>query len=224
MAIRDVAKVAVASPVRTGITPANAGTGTISAGTVDASFLAAPLAGTLTLTYASGANQLTGFPATVPVTVTANGVSTTYAAGAPVPYTPGATIAFGGISFVVSGAPQNGDQFTVARNAGGIGDGRNAQVLANLATRNLVGGSTSYQGAYASLVSGVGGATQQIGVESDAQGKLLAQAQAAQSGLSGVNLDEEAANLQRYQQAYQAAGKLIAIAGALFQTILDIGA
>ncbi len=223
VAIHDIAKVAVAGPVRTGIDATNAGTGTISAGRVDASFLTAPLTGTVTLTYASGPNQLTGFPATLPVTVTAGGVTTTYAAGAPVPYTPDATIAFGGISFVVSGTPANGDTFTVARNIGGIGDGRNAQALAGLAVRNMVGGTTSYQGAYASLVGSVGGTTQQIGVENDAQSALLAQAQAAQSASSGVNLDEEAANLQRYQQAYQAAGKLIAIGASLFKTILDLG-
>jgi flagellar hook-associated protein 1 FlgK len=52
---------------------------------------------------------------------------------------------------------------------------------------------------------------------------MLSQATQTQQSLSGVNLDEEAANLLRYQQAYQAAGKMIQIASTLFQTLLSIG-
>jgi len=60
--------------------------------------------------------------------------------------------------------------------------------------------------------------------EQTAQAALLSQAQSQQDAVSGVNLDEEAANLQKYQQAYQAAAKVIAIAGTLFDAILAIGA
>jgi flagellar hook-associated protein 1 FlgK len=73
------------------------------------------------------------------------------------------------------------------------------------------------------MVSMVGNRTQQIAVTSEAQATLVKQAQQAQQSLSGVNLDEEAANLLRYQQAYQASGKVIQIAASLFQTILDLG-
>ena len=52
---------------------------------------------------------------------------------------------------------------------------------------------------------------------------MTTQARAAQQSLSGVNLDEEAANLLRYQQAYQASGKLIQIAASVFQSLLDMG-
>ena len=86
----------------------------------------------------------------------------------------------------------------------------------------MANGSATLSGAYGQLVSFVGNITRQAQVASDAQAKLLSQVQQAQQSVSGVNLDEEAANLQRYQQAYQAAGKVMAIADSLFDTILGI--
>ena len=64
--------------------------------------------------------------------------------------------------------------------------------------------------------------TNQANIESTARAAILTQAQAAQQAISGVNLDEEAANLQRFQQSYQAASKVMAIAATLFNSILDI--
>jgi flagellar hook-associated protein 1 FlgK len=60
-------------------------------------------------------------------------------------------------------------------------------------------------------------------VSAKAQESLVSEARQAQQALSGVNLDEEAANLLRYQQAYQASGKMLQIASSLFQAILDLG-
>jgi flagellar hook-associated protein 1 FlgK len=60
-------------------------------------------------------------------------------------------------------------------------------------------------------------------VSAKAQDSLVSEARQAQQALSGVNLDEEAANLLRYQQAYQASGKMLQIASSLFQDILDLG-
>jgi flagellar hook-associated protein 1 FlgK len=82
----------------------------------------------------------------------------------------------------------------------------------------------SFQEAYAQLVSEAGSKTRQLQVTSDAQQAILAQAQASRESLSGVNLDEEAANLIRYQQAYQAAAKAMQIGASLFDTILQIAA
>jgi len=59
-------------------------------------------------------------------------------------------------------------------------------------------------------------------VTSKAQANLVAQTEQAQQSLSGVNLDEEAAALLRYQQAYQAAGKVMQIANMLFDTLLNL--
>jgi flagellar hook-associated protein 1 FlgK len=135
----------------------------------------------------------------------------------------GAIVAFGGLRFTLEGAPAGGDVFTVRPNAGGAGDNRNALLLGGLSTANLVAdGTTTLHGAYGQAISAIGNATRETGIEFAAQERLLVQAQDTQASVSGVNLDEEAANLQRYQQAYQAAGKVMAIAASLFQTVLGI--
>jgi flagellar hook-associated protein 1 FlgK len=224
MLITDPGKIAAAAPIVTATAAANTGSGTITAGAVNAAYLAAPLGAPVTLTYNAGPGTLTGFPATQPVTVTAGGSSTTYAAGAPVPYTAGALVSFGGIEIAIAGAPAGGDTFTVGPNANGVGDNRNAQRLASLADANLVAGSTTLSGALGQITANVGAATHEASIEQQAQAALLEQVDRAMQSVSGVNLDEEAANLQRFQQAYQAAGQVMRIAGSLFDTILEIGA
>ena len=218
----DPARLAAAAPIRTGVSLANSGNAKISAGSVDSGYPAAPLAAPLTLTYAAATTTLSGFPAAAPVTVTVNGVATTYAAGAPVPYTAGATLAWNGIQIQVSGAPANGDTFSVAPNTNGSGDNRNALLLAALQTGPALAGSTLQQ-AYGQLTSFIGNKAREVQVAAGAQASLVMQVQAARESVSGVNLDEEAADLLRYQQAYQAAGKMIGIATVLFDTILGLG-
>lgn len=177
-----------------------------------------------TLTFNALSKTLSGFPASANVTITNGSTSTTYPAGSAVPYTEGATISYEGISFALSGSPANGDVFNVSQNASGSGDNRNALLLSKLQTQNTLGNnSTSFQGAYAQFVSLVGNKTHEIEITNASETKLLAQAVQAQQSESGVNLDEEAANLLRYQQAYQAAGKLMQIASQLFDTLLAIG-
>jgi flagellar hook-associated protein 1 FlgK len=181
-----------------------------------------------TLTYNSITNTLSGFPATLPVTVTTNGApptTTSYPAPAvAVPFTSGATIDFGGINFSITGTPVNGDTFTVAQNSNSTTDNRNALLLANLQTNNTMqAGTANYTGVYSQLVSQIGVQTNSLKVNSTAQTNLLNTTTASQQALSGVNLDEEAANLLRYQQAYQAAGKAMQVASTLFDTLLSIG-
>lgn len=222
--ISDPSLIAAAAPIVTAVTTNNTGTGAISAGSVNSTYLASPLTTPVTLTYASGTNQLTGFPASQPVTVTSNGTTTTFAAGAPVTYTPGATISFGGISFTLSGTPANADTFTVGPNTGGVGDNRNALLLGALQTANtLANGTASYQGAFSQMVATIGSKTNEINVTSTAEGQTLSNLVAAQQSTSGVNLDEEATNLLRYQQAYQAAGKVMQVASQLFSVLLSLG-
>jgi flagellar hook-associated protein 1 FlgK len=60
-------------------------------------------------------------------------------------------------------------------------------------------------------------------IASDAQDTIALRSRESQQSLSGVNLDEEAANLLRYQHAYQASSKVIEVASTLFDTILSIG-
>lgn len=134
----------------------------------------------------------------------------------------------------ISGAPAAGDTFTVGQNTGGVGDNRNGLLLGGVQTANLLGntqnsagtfqGATmSLQGGYTYMVSQVGNKTRELEVSSKAEDKLLASAVEAQQAESGVNLDEEAANLMRYQQAYQAAAKVMQTASELFKLLLDLG-
>ena len=215
--LKDPAAIAAASPIRTGAALANTGSGTISAGSV-ASAAYLPLPATVTLTFNAAAGQFA--------------VSGAVPAAGPYTYTPGGSLSFNGVSFAISGAPANGDVFTLERNTNGVTDNRNALALGALQVANTLGrnagiaGSqptTTFQGAYSQLVSQVGNTARQIAVTAKAQQNVVTQTRQAQQSLSGVNLDEEAANLMRYQQAYQASGKMMQIASTLFQSVLDLG-
>lgn len=223
----DPRLIAAAMPLRTATGAVNSGNGQISAGATQVGFTATsiPAAG-LTITYASGTpGQFSIAPASAGFSVTAGGTTTAYAAGASFNYNAltGATITIAGMNFTISGTPNNGDTFTVTRNPSGVSDGRNALALGKLQTQNTVaGGTANYQVAYARLVSDVGNKTREIQVTGEAQTVLLKQSQDARDSLSGVNLDEEAANLLRYQQAYQASAKALDIGSKLFDVILAL--
>lgn len=221
--ISDTAKLAAAAPVRTGADTVNAGSGKISTGAVASGYTAATVSPAITLAFDAASGELSGFPA-LPVTVASNGSSTVYPAGTPVPYTEGATISFGGVSFAISGNPADGDRFTIGANTNGIGDNRNALLLGALQTAKTLGnGSATLQGAFGQMINMVGNKTHELDVNMTAENTLLSQVVAAQQSVSGVNLDEEAANLMRYQQAYQAAGKVMQTASKLFDVLLSLG-
>lgn len=214
----DVRLVAAAAPIRTQLGAVNTGTAVVSAGRVASGYTSPAVGVPITVTY-SGGNLTTPYASTQ----TINGVSTNYAAGASIPYSSGATLTINGISIEISGTPQNNDTFLIAKNTSGVSDGRNALLLGKLQTQNTMSGQTAtYQSAYAQLVSDNGNKTRQIEVTGKAQQALLEQSQAAREGLSGVNLDEEAANLIRFQQAYQASAKSLQIGTELFDTLLGI--
>lgn len=225
----DPRLVAAAMPLRTAAGATNTGSAEISAGSTSLGYTAAsiPAAG-LTLTYSSGAGTISfsaGLPAGSNISVTVGSTTTTYPAGAAIPYNPltGATFSVAGLNFTLSGTPNNNDTFTVSRNAAGVSDGRNALALGKLQTQGTVaGGTANLQAAYARLVSDIGNKSREIQVTSEAQSTLLKQAQNSRDALSAVNLDEEAANLLRYQQAYQASAKAIDIGNKLFDVILSI--
>lgn len=220
----DPRLIAAALPVRTEAANTNSGSALVGNSAVAMGYSLANLPRTLTYSSAAG-GTLSNFPNGT-VSVTSAGVTTTYPITAPgdtVPYTSGATISFDGVSFSVSGTPVNGDQFTVSRNLSGTADSRNMLAIGKLQAQNTVaGGTATYQSAYARLVSDNGNLTREIKVTGEAQSALLKQAQDVRNALSGVNLDEEAANLIRYQQAFQASAKMIDIGSRLFDTILSI--
>lgn len=118
-------------------------------------------------------------------------------------------------------------EIAAADNTAVVGDtlnNENALAIAALqSTSGLIGGSATIEGGYALLVGEIGNVTDEAKISNTAQANLLAQTKAAQQSVSGVNLDEEAANLLRYQQAYQAAAQIIKSASSMFDTLLSLG-
>ena len=220
----DPAKLAAANPVLTGNVAGNQGTGVISAPVIDAAYLNAPLTGTTTLTYDKATNTLTGFPSNASVSVTsADGTTQIYNPGTPVPYTAGAKMRFDGVSISITGSPSTGDQFTLKPNSSGVSDGSNALLLGALQSKKTMNaGTASFNDSYSQLVSSVGNKTRQVQIASTAQTSLTAQIKAAQQSVSGVNQDEETANLLMFQQMYQANAKVIQTASTMFDAVLGI--
>jgi flagellar hook-associated protein 1 FlgK len=201
----DPSKIATAAPLLTGAAITNTGTATIDAGTVPS--MAAWVRSNYTLAFTSSTTYtITG----------ANGQSTTgnYAAGQPISYN--------GFAVTINGAPQAGDSFSIRDNGGGNGDGRNAVALAGILNNKVLrGGTQSLAATMAAYVGTVGLQTSQAQDGAVAQQSALSSAQAAQQSVSGVNLDEEAANMLRFEQAYQAAAQVIKVADSLFQTLMS---
>ena len=213
VAISDTSKIAAAAPIRTNSSLANVGSGHISAGTVNSVFpVDANLQQPVSIVFDS--------PPTT-FTVTGTGIPGSPVAG--VAYTEGAPITYNGFTVQITGSPVAGDTFSVTSNTNATADNRNALLLANLQTQNTVaGGTASYQGAYAQLVSQIGNKTRELEMTSLAQTSMVNQVIQSQQSISGVNLDEEAANLLRYQRAYQAAGRVIQVANTMFDTLLSL--
>ncbi len=223
LALSDVSQIAAGSPIATSAPIGNKGTGQISAGSVSASYFTAPPTLPISLSFNSTAGTLSGFPAGATVSMTLNGTTTTHTGGS-APFKVGASYSFSGVNVTMSGAPANGDTFAIGANTAGTADTRNIQALGALQTKNIFnGGSATYQSAFAQTVSAVGNKTREVQVNANAGAALLKQVQGAASDVSGVNLDEEATNLLKYQQAYQAAGKVMQIANTIFDTLLSIG-
>lgn len=139
-----------------------------------------------------------------------------------------------GITFTLSGQLQNAMTFTITPNiATTFGQGDNGNLLQTLqlqtatlvdSQRNGTGYANrpSFQTAYAVTVSYVGSTTSNTQLASGAAATVLKESVLIRSNASGVNLDEEAANLLRYQQAYFAAGKVIEVANTTFNQVLQL--
>ena len=202
VALTNPAQIAAAGAIQTAASNANQGSATISAGTVlDASnpSLLAP----------------TTIQFTSPTTYSVNGAGS-YA------YTSGGNIAQNGWQVQITGTPQAGDQFTVQGNASGSGDNRNA--LASAASQNqgvLAGGTISVNGAVSALITGIGSQAQQIGNAQTAQTAVTSQAQQSVQSISGVDLNQEAANLLQWQQAFQASAQALTIGNNMFASLMS---
>jgi flagellar hook-associated protein 1 FlgK len=204
--VRDPSRVAAAAPIRTAAGSGNSGSVTISAGEVlDAANPA--LRDPVTIEF-TGPNAWQALDAS----------NTVIASGA---YTPGADIDINGWRVQVSGPAATGDRFTVGSNAAGVGDNRNALKLSAVLSQGLLaGGTESLDAAAARIVGNIGVATNGATASLDANRIIYEDSVAAADSVAGVNLDEEAANLLRYQQAYQAMAQTIRVAQTVFDSII----
>ena len=200
--LSNPAQIAAAGAVKTTAAGTNTGAAIISSGTVINSAdpnLLAPVS----------------IAFTSPTTYTING-------GAPQTYASGGNINFDGWQVQISGTPANGDTFTVSSNAGGTGDNRNALTAANAQNVGVLqNGTTSITGGVSALITGLGSQTQQINTAQAAQSAVNAQALTSVQSTTGVNLDEEAASLLQWQQAYQAAAQALTIGNSLFTSLIN---
>lgn len=179
---------------------------------------------TYSLTNLSDNSVASGLtPATLATTAAANGFSVSFSGGTQ-------TI---GNSFIISPhfniagtlrvnpAITTPAQIAAASGSGLAGDNSNALKLAGLESQNLMlGGKSSYTQIYGQLVADVGSKTYSASVSRSAQKVLLNQSIATREDLAGVNLDEEAANLIKFQNSYQAAAKAVSVANTLFETLI----
>lgn len=202
--------------------------------------------GTLTLQYDATAGELV-FQTPLPagVTITSAPQASAAAPGAigslPITSGQGNTLSFaievttGGvtqsytISQTFSGVPKDGDAFTLSFNKSGVSDNRNALALVDLQNKQTVGvdphaaiaTGASFTDAYGAVVERVGTLTAQSRLDSDATTAILKQATDNRDSLSGVNLDEEAANLIKFEQYYNASAQVIQVARSLFDTLIN---
>jgi len=202
VAITDPSQIAAAGAIQTSASDSNSGNATIAPGTVlDA---ANPdLLQTATIQFTS------------PTTFSVNGAGS-------FTYTSGANITLNGWQTQITGTPATGDVFTVQSNAGGTGDNSNATAGANQQSQGVLdGGSVSISGAVSGLVTAIGTQAQQVNTAQTAQTAVNSAAQSAVQSTSGVSLDDEAANLLQWQQAYQASAQVLTTAESLFTTLID---
>ena len=139
----------------------------------------------------------------------------------PYAYTTGTPIAGNGWSSTLEGTPAAGDHFALSRTPPRSADNGNARAFAALDTKPLLdGGTTSLTNGLSQLTARAGSAARHADLTLEAQQAIHAQVEAERESISGVNLDEEAADMLRFQQAYQAAAQVIATADTVFQSLL----
>ncbi len=204
------AEIAVASPLRSSASAANAGTGSVSSPTIiDPNNPA--LTKTVEIRFSSASDYSLVDTSATPETVLANG--SLPADG---------VIEQNGWQVTISGTPQANSVFTVSANSGGYADNNNGQLLTRLQFDKTIEGNATLQEGYSQLVNMAGQMTRQARVGRDAQQALLNDVDQRAASVSAVNLDEEAVNLTRYQQAYQAAAQVINTSKNLFDTIIQV--
>ncbi|HIC7403481.1 TPA: flagellar hook-associated protein FlgK [Enterobacter hormaechei] len=154
-------------------------------------------------------------------------------------------LSFDGLNVKISGSADNKDSFIVkpvndvivnmdvaisdesklamaSAKGSGESDNTNGQKLLDLQSAKLVGGNKTFNDAYAALVSTVGSTTASLKTSSETKVNVVTQLTKQQQSISGVNLDEEYGNLQRYQQYYLANAQVLQTASTLFDALINI--
>lgn len=210
VAVKEPAEIAAANPLRSTADIQNLSTATITAPAV---------------------KDIGNSALTNPIQIVFTGAATfdvidvntsTTVAAAQVYNSLGTTLRYNGWEVTLRGAAQTGDKFNVEYNANGVGDNANARMLADLQnTKNMDKGKSSLQETYSALTSEIGTKTRLANNFNASQVALLGRADAQREQVSGVNLDEEAADMMRFQQAYQASAQILVAADKMLQTLFN---
>jgi len=202
VAVSDTSKIAASGPLAA--TKAAGNTGKATLGNLKITDTADP-----------DFNKPVNIVFTSPTTYTVDG-------GPPQTYADGDTITGNGWTLKLSGIPAANDTFTVKPAGSASGDNGNALALADVANKGVLdNGITTVGKSYSQLIAQVGTAGAQANTALDAQQSILNQAMASQQSLSGVNMDEEASNLLRFQQAYAASAQVINAANTIFDSLMS---
>ncbi|WP_192458717.1 flagellar hook-associated protein FlgK [Musicola keenii] len=209
----------------------NSGSATLTASYTDTSSVQAS---DYVLSYKSGSWS---------VTKSSDGSSVSYTTGSD--SSGNTTLSFDGVEITVSGSASSGDKFTLNTvsdvisglsvaisdpallaagqddSSSGESDNRNASALLDLQNSKLINGNTTLNSAYAALVSDIGVKTSGAETKSETQSTIVDQLTEKQQSVSGVNLDEEYVDLQRYQQYYTANAKILSTANTIFDSLLS---
>ena len=138
------------------------------------------------------------------------------------PTKPELFINYQGLKIGFSSPPKDGDTFTVDGNKDGTGNNENMLAIANLETKGVMGGGKTMGAYYIDHVNDMGNIARQAAISQSALQVVYDQAVTARDEVSGVSLDQEAADLIRFQQAYQAAAKILQVASQLFDSVLQV--
>ena len=217
----DPTGIAAASPMTAVMGVANKGTATVAGLDVVAASNDPTLTAAINFTDATGDYAYTLTDASGNVTASGNA---TWTAGQP--------IALNGFELNLNGVPASGDTISVNKTAHPESNNGNALAMVGLRDENFVGRDKQIDGtlqdgetatdAYASLLANVGVRVQSAKMASTISSATSAQADTAVGSKSGVNLDEEAGRLIQFQQGYQAAAKVLQVAQAIFDTLLQM--
>ena len=137
-------------------------------------------------------------------------------------YVAGQAIQYQNLQVTLDGAPRSGDTFSIDNNSDGFGSNENLLRLIDIEAAKVLGNNNTLHESYLGLLNQAGGTARQAQVTQEAMQVVYEQANEARDKVAGVNLDEEAANLIRFQQSYQASARLMQTANQLFDVILRL--